>query len=155
MERRVPVELTNMCMVYDGNKVLVEEKILEDGKGIIFPGGHIERGESITASVIREIKEETGLTIRNPQLCGVKDWIEEDGTRYLVFLYKTNQFSGELISSDEGRVFWIERSELEAMNPIWNLKELMYIFETEEFGEFFFMIENDKWEGKLLGGIEA
>ncbi len=150
MSRTVQTELTNMCMIYDGSKILVQEKILKDRSGIIFPGGHIEAGESITASVVREMKEETGLVIRNPQLCGVKDWIEDDGTRYIVFLYKTDQFSGELSSSEEGRVFWIERADLEQMNLIWNLKELMPIFETDKFGEFFFVTENDQWEGKLI-----
>ncbi len=43
--------------------------------------------QSITIeSVIREMKEETGLTIENPIACGFKDWIQEDGTRYLVLL---------------------------------------------------------------------
>ena len=49
------------------------------------------------------MKEETGLDIKNPQPCEFKDWILDDGTRYLVLLYKTNQFSGELKSSDESR----------------------------------------------------
>ena len=79
MERSENVILTNMCMVYDGNKVLVQEKILRGdrkkdcSKGIIFPGGHVERHELIVDSVIREIYEETGLTIENPRLCGIKD----------------------------------------------------------------------------------
>lgn len=79
MEHSEDVILTNMCMVYDGNKVLVQEKILrgdrkkDRSKGIIFPGGHVERHEPIVDSVIREIYEETGLTIENPRLCGIKD----------------------------------------------------------------------------------
>lgn len=91
MNRNTPVELTNMCMIYDdqGN-VLVEEKVGKDYKGIVFPGGHIENGEPIVDSVIREIYEETGLTVSNLELCGVKDWVKEDGNRYIVFLYRTN-----------------------------------------------------------------
>ncbi len=48
-----------------------------------------------------------GLTIQSPQLCGIKDWTESDGSRYmvLVFFYKTDKFKGELKSSDEGKVF--------------------------------------------------
>lgn len=44
--------------------------------GLVFPGGHVETGESLKDSVIREMKEEKGLTIHNPQLCGFKDWIK-------------------------------------------------------------------------------
>ena len=107
------VELTNMCMIYDdkGN-VLVEEKIGKDYKGLIFPGGHIEKGESIVDSVILEIHEETGLKISNLELCGVKDWITEEGTRYIVFLYKTGTYSGHVKSSSEGKVFWMPLEEL-------------------------------------------
>lgn len=86
MNRKTPVELTNMCMIYDdqGN-VLVEEKLVHNSKGLIFPGGHVESNESVAESMIREIKEETGLTISNLQFCGIKDWIELDGSESLYY----------------------------------------------------------------------
>lgn len=97
MDRKETVTLTNMCMVYDdkGN-VLIEEKVGQNYKGLIFPGGHLEKNESIVDSTIREIREETGLTISDLEFCGVKDWIERSGSRYIVFLYKTKVFSGKL-----------------------------------------------------------
>ena len=96
MNRNTPVELTNMCMIYDdqGN-VLVEEKVGKDYKGIVFPGGHIENGEPIVDSVIREIYEETGLTVSNLELCGVKDWVKEDGNRYIVFYIERIHIPGQ------------------------------------------------------------
>lgn len=95
-----------MCLICDETRILVEEKCgTSYSGGLVFPGGHVEKNESLQDSVIREMKEETGLTIKNPKLCGVKDWIEKDGTRYLVLLYKTDEFEGELKSSEEGRVF--------------------------------------------------
>ena len=154
MDRSSKIELTNMCLIYDENRVLVEEKLgLKDKYkgGLVFPGGHVEPDESLLDSVIREMKEETGLTIHNPQPCGFKDWILEDGTRYIVLLYKTDQFEGELKSSEEGRVFWLDRSEIDNANLIWNMRELMQIFETDSFSEFFFKIENGTYEGMLLG----
>lgn len=63
------VILTNMCMVYNGNKVLVQDRLNRNWKGLAFPGGHVEKHESFTDAVIREVKEETGLTISSPQLC--------------------------------------------------------------------------------------
>ena len=49
--------------------------------------------------------------------------LEHDGSRYLVALYRADRFSGTLRASDEGRVFWVERSEFARMNVIWNMKE--------------------------------
>ena len=80
MDKPERVILTNMCMIRNGSKVLVEDKVSKWDCGIIFPGGHVEEHEPIVDSVIREMKEETGLTIENPQLCGIKEWINEDGS---------------------------------------------------------------------------
>jgi len=154
MERRSVIELTNMCFIYDEDRILVQEKRgTKHIGGLVFPGGHVEAGESLRDSIIREVKEETGLTIFNPQPCGYKDWILEDGTRYIVLLYKTNLFEGELISSDEGKVFWINRKDIANANLIWNMRDLMQIFESDEYSEFFFKIENGQMvgEGELLG----
>lgn len=154
MDRFTRVELTNMCLVYDENRVLVQEKQglkKQYSGGLVFPGGHVESDESLLDSVIREIKEETGLTIHHPQPCGFKDWIQEDGTRYIVLLYKTNQFEGELKTSAEGKVFWLDRRDIGNANLIWNMRELLQIFETDDFSEFFFQLQNGTYEGKLLG----
>lgn len=151
--RRQIIELTNMCLIYDEDKILVQEKKNTGIEGgLLFPGGHVEAGESLLDSVIREMKEETGLDIKNPQPCGFKDWILDNGTRYLVLLYKTNQFSGELKSSDEGRVFWLDRKDIHNANLIWNMRELLEIFEGNKYSEFFFEYKNGSHEpGKLLG----
>ena len=148
MSRKSEIELTNMCLICDGNNVLVQEKV--GTKGLVFPGGHVEEGESLLESVVREIKEETGLTIENPKICGFMDWIQEDGTRYIVLLYKTDKFTGELKSSDEGRVFWIDRADIKSVNLIWNMKELLEIFDTDLYSEFFFKINDGKYKGELL-----
>ena len=92
--------------------MLIEKKVTPGGVGLIFPGGHVELREAFVDSVIREIYEETGLTITNPQLCGIKDWVQPDGSRYVVFLYKTNEYSGTIKSSSEGEVVWMPLEEL-------------------------------------------
>lgn len=144
MKRTQEIELTNMCLIYDENRILVQEKIgTRHEGGLVFPGGHVEEGESLRDSIIREIKEETGLVISKPQPCGYKDWIKEDGTRYIVLLYKTNHFTGELLSSKEGRVFWLDKKDIKNANLIWNMRELLEIFETDDYSEFFFKAGED------------
>ena len=106
MSRRESVEFVNMCLIKNGDKVLVQDRVSPNWPGITFPGGHVERGESFVDAVIREVKEETGLTISKPQLRGIKDWYDDEDYRYVVLFYKTEHFTGELQSSDEGKVWW-------------------------------------------------
>lgn len=72
------LEITNMVMVQDpiNGKVVVQERI-KSWCGISFPGGHIEPGESICDSAVREIKEETGLDIKNLKACGLMHWFND------------------------------------------------------------------------------
>ena len=143
--------LTNMCMVYDGQgNVLVQNRLNPDWPGITFPGGHVEPGESFVESVIREVREETGLTIKKPQLCGLKQFLRDDGVRYVVFFFKTARFSGELTSSDEGEVFWIKRSELGNYKLANDFENMLRVFESEELSEFFYEKVHGKWQLTLL-----
>ena len=82
MKRLSQTILTNMCMVCDGERILVEDKCNSSYTGVTFPGGHLEAGETLADSVVREVFEETGLTISEPQLCGIKDWPEEESGRH-------------------------------------------------------------------------
>lgn len=126
-------------MIYDdNNNVVVQEKIGNTYTGLIFPGGHVEYHESIVDSMIREIYEETGLTISNLTFCGIKDWIEDDGSRYMVFLYKTNKYSGDLVSSNEGKVFWMSLEELMKKPLLWHLETMLEIFCGNEYSELYF-----------------
>lgn len=93
MKRSEPVELMSMCVLRRGSKVLVQDRTDPNWPGVAFPGGHVEKGESFTDAVIREVQEETGLTISSPRLCGIKDWCEE-GVRHVVLLYRAEQFTG-------------------------------------------------------------
>lgn len=75
MARTEQVTLTNLCKVYDdkGN-ILLQDRKKEDWPVITFPGGHMEPKESCVEAVIREVFEETGLTIERPILCGIKQF---------------------------------------------------------------------------------
>ena len=142
MARMEEVELTNMCMVCDGKgNVLVQNKKGDrTWHGWNFPGGHVEQGEFVTPSVIREVREETGLTIENPKLCGIKEFQkEQDGKRFIVFLYVASRFSGELRSSAEGDVFWYPLSELKRSKELADgFSEMLTVFTSDEISEVFY-----------------
>ena len=148
MRKTETVELTVLCLIEDGNRILLQNRVKKDWQGYALPGGHVEPGESFVDAVIREMKEETGLTIEKPQLCGIKEWVNEDGTRYVVFLFKTDRFSGELTSSDEGRVFWLEKDDVLESNWIWQMDCLLKIMADGEYTELFFDPADD-WKPVL------
>ncbi len=132
------VELTNMVMIEDKNtgRVLVQERV-KSWTGISFPGGHVEPGESFVDSAVREIKEETGLDIRNLKHCGVIHWAHNRNfNRYIVFLYKTSDFSGKLLpETEEGRVFWVDPEELKSMELSSNFANYIPMFINGDFNE--------------------
>lgn len=106
--------LTNMCMIYSNNQILVQNRIKNDWPGINFPGGHVENNEDIDCSVIREIKEETGLTLKEVECVGAINWLdEENDIRHLCILYRSNKFEGQLVSSNEGEMFWISLKDVD------------------------------------------
>ncbi|CYU43407.1 8-oxo-dGTP diphosphatase [Streptococcus suis] len=147
MSRREQVILTNMCMITDNQRVLVQERKSAKWPGITFPGGHVEHGESIVSSVVREVKEETGLTVFNLELCGIQNWTDPtDDYRYLVFCYKTSHFSGVLQSSDEGEVFWIDREDLKNVQLADGFETMLEIFEQPQLTENFYWFEDGEWK---------
>lgn len=138
MDRSEKTVLTNMCMIYDDDgNVLVQDRRDSDWGGITFPGGHVEKGESFTDAVIREVYEETGLTIETPQICGIKQWPEDDGSRYIVLFYKTSHFAGELKSSEEGEVYWTKLSRLKELPLARGMELMLRVFLEDEVSEYY------------------
>ena len=144
MDRTERVELTTLCMISRGDEILLQNRVKTDWRGYCFPGGHVEPGESIVDSVIREMQEETGLTVKNPKLCGIKQF-PIDGGRYLVFLFKTREFTGELRSSEEGKVEWIPRKDLPNIAAVSDFMDMLKVFDRDDLTEFQYVVEDEVW----------
>ena len=142
--RTESVELTVLCLIHKNGRYLLQDRIKNDWKGYTLPGGHIEPGESIVDAVIREMQEETGLTIRHPHLCGVKQFPLEEG-RYIVFLFETEEFEGDLRSSEEGTMHWIEEKELSKVNLVKDFGDLIEVMLNDTLTEFQYVIDDGKW----------
>ncbi|SFF78962.1 8-oxo-dGTP diphosphatase [Streptococcus equinus] len=141
MSRAQSVILTNMCLIEDenGNVVMqVRDPKRYSWSGYALPGGHIEAHEGLVESVIREVKEETGLTIKNPQLVGMKHWYTKEDERYLVFLYRASDFDGEIHSTEEGEIKWVDRKDLPNLDLAYDMLNLLRVFEEDDLNELFY-----------------
>ena len=144
MSRTENVELTVLCLITDGDRILLQNRTKNDWQGYTLPGGHVEPGESFVDAVIREMTEETGLTILDPRLVGVKQFPLENG-RYVVLLFKATRWSGDLISSEEGQMEWIEYSELSTVKTVDDFDALLRVMNTPELTEFQYLVTGDEW----------
>lgn len=151
LSRSEKAVFTNMCMIYDDiGRILVQDRLNSNWPGITFPGGHVNKAESFSDSVIREIYEETGLTIKAPVLCGIKQFQTLDGERYVVLLYKTNKFEGKLKPSHEGNVFWINRENLLDYDLANDFEKMLNVFESEDLSELYYYKEGELLLSKFL-----
>ncbi len=135
------VEITNMVMVQDREtgRVLVQKRV-KYWCGYSFPGGHLEPGESLYESAVREIREETGLEIRNLKVCGTVHWYNrKTGDQYFVHLYKTDDFSGTVVDgTEEGEISWVTLDDLRHRLPTPpNFREYLPVFLEDHRNEAF------------------
>lgn len=139
--------LCNMIKINRGNDVLVLDKVKKYGwEGLTFPGGHVEKIESITESVIREAKEETNLDIENIKYVGMISWYDIDNNDRIVgFLYETNDFSGELVKENvEGTLEFIDYDELKNMDGHSDSMDEIFAIYDGKYSEIVLYYEDNK-----------
>ena len=144
MRRTEQVELCVLCLLSDGDRLLLQHRVKRDWAGWTLPGGHVEPGESFVDAVVREMREETGLTVLRPRLAGVKQFPIEGG-RYVVLLFAAEQYEGTLRSSEEGEMAWVRRDALAALPTVDDFDALLAVISSPELSEFQYVIDGDEW----------
>lgn len=143
------MQLATLCYVMKDNKTLMlfrnkKPNDVHEGKwnGL---GGKFEKGETPEECVIREVKEESGLMIKNPKLHGIITFPMFDGKKdWYVFMFTVKDFEGELIDSNEGKLEWIENEKLLELN-LWEGDKIFipWLFQEKYFSAKF-IYENKK-----------
>jgi len=133
----VNIQILTMCIIRDGNQILLINRPKEQGfPGYIAPGGKVDFPESIVDGAIREVKEETGLTVKGIHYKGLIEFCEiNSGLRYMVFHYLVTSFEGELLEHPpEGELLWADIDHLNEL-PMqdWFRERLSLFFEPGVF----------------------
>ncbi len=133
---------TVLVMVSDGSgNLLMEDRNDPGWPGICFPGGHVEPGEAFTAAAIRETREETGLTIENPTLCGVKQFPARETPGMWSFSTKPT-VTPEICLS---------RERLSEYRLVEDFMDMLKVFESDTLNEFqYYQEDNGEWGLRLL-----
>ncbi|MFE0558902.1 8-oxo-dGTP diphosphatase [Paenibacillus sp. NPDC058910] len=132
----VNYKMWTLCMVQDEDRVLMLNRTHDNFKGYIAPGGKLEFPESPIEGAIREVKEETGLIVKNLRFKGIYEYVNEEANdRHIILNYLTNDFSGELLSDfTEGIPEWVKISDLEHLPMQQSIRRRMpYFFQDGTF----------------------
>lgn len=117
------MKVSSTCYIQSSNKTLMLHRIkkqndVHQGKWVGL-GGKVEAGETPEECIIREVKEESGLTVVNPQMKGILTFPKfKDGEDWYVFLFTASEYSGELVESGEGELAWIDNDKVFDL-PLW------------------------------------
>lgn len=109
-------QLTTLCYIEKENKFLMLHRTAkandENHNKWIGVGGHFEKGESPEDCLLREVKEETGLTLTSYKFRGIVTFVFDEKPAEYMCLFTANEFTGTLCSCNEGELAWIDKSKI-------------------------------------------
>ncbi len=126
--------LTTLCYIEKGDQYLMMHRVKKKDDGNhdkwIGIGGHFEFGESPEECLLREVKEETGLTLTNWRFRGLVTFVSGDWEEYMC-LYTADGYTGEMTDCSEGELVWVEKSRISGLN-IWEGDKIFLRLLAEE-----------------------
>lgn len=151
MNRPPGASLTTLCYIeQDGQYLMLhrvkKEKDINKDKWIGV-GGHFEPAETPEECLLREVKEETGLTLTSWRFCGLVTFISDqwEDVEYMC-LYRADGFTGELIDCDEGTLEWVDKEKVYDL-PIWEGDKIFFRLMEEQASFFSLKL---RYEGDVL-----
>ena len=134
-------QLTTLCYIEKDGKYLMMHRVKKKNDinkdKWIGVGGHFEYGESPEECLLREVKEETGLTLLDYKARGIITFIYGENVVEYMHLFTSDSFEGDLIECDEGELVWVPVSEVQNL-PIWEGDKVFFKL-LEERDDFFLL----------------
>lgn len=149
--------ITN-CVIHDNGKILMLQK--PSRLWWVAPGGKMEPGESVQSSAIREIKEETNIIVKNPNIRGIYTMVIKDEgktiSEWMLFAFEASEWEGTAWEySPEGLLKWIDKDSVSGldMNPgDYHILQHTLFGKGVMYGTFYFTPDNELLSYQLNGG---
>ena len=126
-----------------------KEQDVNKGKWIGV-GGHFEENESPEDCLLREVKEETGLTLTRWRFRGIVTFVSDDAPQEFMCLYTADEYTGELGDCREGKLEWVPVEKVESLN-LWEGDRIFLRLLRDD--EPFFSLKVEYQEGKLAKAV--
>ena len=142
--------LSTLCYIEkDGQYLMLHRTVKKNDVNKdkwIGVGGHFEADESPEECLLREVKEETGLTLTSWRFRGLVTFLSDAWETEYMCLYTADGFEGDMITCDEGTLEWVKKSELEKLN-LWEGDKIFFKLLKEEHPFFSLKL---KYRGDVL-----
>lgn len=149
------MKLTTLCYIEKDNKYLMLHRIKKindvNHDKWIGVGGKFEEGESPEECLLREVKEETGLTLTSYRFRGIVSFISDECENEYMHLFTATEYEGELTDCDEGDLVWVPKAELENLK-LWEGDRIFFKLLDEECGFFSLKL---RYRGEELAETEV
>lgn len=148
------MELTTLCYIEKDKSYLMLHRVSKkhdvNKDKWIGVGGHFEQGESPEDCLLREVEEETGLTLKSYRFRGILTFNFNDNESEYICLYTADEFEGELRDCDEGTLEWVPKSEIHNLN-LWEGDKIFFDLLNQDVPFFSLKLQ---YQGDVLIGYE-
>ena len=143
------MQLTTLCYIEKDDKYLMLHRVKKDNDlnhdKWVGVGGKFEPDETPEECMLREVREETGLTLTKYQFRAILTFLSDEWETEYIHLYTASEFTGTLLECDEGNLEWIPKSEIDKLK-LWEGDKIFFklLRETKDFFSLKLRYEGEK-----------